>query len=249
MKIVVIPGVNSLGKTKGVEKSFKRILDGFNFEKINLNNENIFEQLNQIFKKSKKYFRNKKCFFFGGDHSISFPLVSNFFEEFKNRSNLLIFDAHPDTIDPMQEPGHEEWLRAIIEKGFPIENILVVGIRKQSKNIDIKEINYLENKNIDFIYSDDFKGNKKKILEFIKNDPLYISFDIDVFDSSIVSCTGYSEENGLNEEQVFSILEEIVKKENFFFDLVEINLEKGFEEEQKKTVNISRKILKTILGE
>ena len=81
MKIVVVPGVNGLGVTKGVEKSYLEILEDFFYDKIDLNNENIEEQLEQIIDGTKKYFNEEKVLFFGGDHSISHGLVLNFFEK------------------------------------------------------------------------------------------------------------------------------------------------------------------------
>jgi len=245
MEVLVIPGINGLGKTKGVEGAYKEFFQ--KPEILNLNVNDVSEQIAQIKEKTKKYFNENKILFFGGDHSISFPLVSNFFKKYEKESKLLVFDAHPDTMEPMQEPGHEEWLRALIEKGFPIENILIVGIRKNSKNVTKSEIDYLKEKGIDFIYSYEFEENKQKIINFVKGGPLYVSFDVDVFDSSIISCTGYAEKEGLNEEQVFSILEKIMEvKNNLYFDLVEINFKKGSEKDKEKTIKGVRKLLKTV---
>jgi len=245
MKIVVIPGINGLGVTKGVDQSYSEILGIGGFEKIDLDLQDISKQLRQILENSKKYFKNEKVLFFGGDHSISFPLVSNFFDEYGNNSKLFIFDAHLDLMTPLKEPGHEEWLRAIIEKGFPPENILIVGVRRGSKNIDLSEINYAKEKKLNVVFSDEFEEKKKEILDFVKSDNLYVSFDIDAFDSSIVASTGYAEKEGLDEKQIFDLIEKIKDKINFF-DLVEINLNKGSESEKQKTILITRKLLKTL---
>ncbi len=246
MKTIVFPGVNGLGITQGVENSYERVLQNFNFNKINLDIQNITKQLSQISEESKRYFEEDKVLFVGGDHSISFPLVLNFLEKYGGSSKLLIFDAHPDLMAPMPEPGHEEWLRAIIEKGFLSENILIVGVRRNSQHIDASELSYAKEKGIKIVFSDEFKERQKEILEFVDGEnSLYVSFDIDVFDSTIVASTGYAEKNGLNEEQVLTVLEKIKDKINFF-DLVEINLEKGTETEKQKTVLVVRKVLKTL---
>lgn len=246
MKIIVVPGVNGLGITKGIEESPLKILETDSFDKIELDMQDISKQLAQISEKSKKYFEKDKILFMGGDHSISFPLVSNFFNKYGKGSKLLVFDAHLDLMKPLLEPGHEEWLRAIIEKGFDPENILIIGVRRNSQNVDLSEINYAKEKNLKIIFSDEFEDKKKEILDFIRDKSLfYVSFDIDVFDSSIVASTGYAEEKGLNENQVFNVLEKIKDKISFF-DLVEINLDKGSEEEKQKTTLVARKLLKTL---
>jgi len=43
-------------------------------------------------------------------------------------------------MEPMKEPTHEEWLRKIIEDGFPVENILLIGARNLYKS----EIEFLK---------------------------------------------------------------------------------------------------------
>ena len=246
MKKVVIPGVNGLGHTKGVEKAYLDIIKKPGFDLINLDQSNLNNQLKDILKESKKYFNsNENVFFFGGDHSISFPLVKNFLEKFKKNSKLLVFDAHFDLMKPMQEPGHEEWLRAIIEEGFNPKNILIVGVRKNCKQNDVSEIEYAKEKEIKVIYSDEFKEKRDQILEFVETGKIYVSFDIDVFDSSLILCTYYAEENGLNEDQIMSILE-LIKNKIMFFDLVEVSFKKGIKENKEKTIKIVQKILKTV---
>ena len=50
-------------------------------------------------------------------------------------------------------------------------------------------------------------ANTLRILrKFIDGSKLYVSFDIDVFDASIVAATGYAEENGMNEREVMDLI-------------------------------------------
>ncbi len=242
MKIFSIPGINGLGNTRGCEKGADILLRGVNFEKVILNLEDIEIQQKQI-----KQFVEKinSGLFVGGDHSISFPIVSEFFKKNKNLK-LIVFDAHPDLMKPMNPPTHEEWLRALFELGFPTENILIVGVRKNSINVDKREISFAEKNNIKIIYSNEIEKNKNKILEFISSGKFYISLDIDVFDCSLVNCTGYCEKDGLNEQQVFEIIKKV--KNLVGFDLVEINFEKGCEESKNIVKNFARKILKEVVS-
>lgn len=245
MKIIAVPGINGLGITKGVEKSYGELLSGFDYDKINLNSENIEEQLGQIISGTKKYFEEDKVFFVGGDHSISYGLVLNFFEKYKE-GKLIVFDAHPDLMEFMPEPGHEEWLRGVVEKtGVEGNRILIIGVRKNSENVDMREINYAKEKGIKIIYSDEFDSRRQEILDFVEGE-VYCSFDIDVFDKKIVSCTGYPESEGLGLE-LLDLLRDIKEKVDYF-DLVEVNLEKGSGEEKERTKDVVGKILDVLDG-
>ena len=246
MKIYSVPGINGLSKTFGVEKNAERFFEGIDFEEVKLNHEDIEKQLDQIYFSAKEFVK-EEFFVLGGDHSISFPIAKAFFEKYGVEAKLLIFDAHPDLIDPMPEPGHEEWLRAVVQLGFKPENILLVGIRRESENIDEREFKYANEEEIKIIYPDEFKERREEIVEFVSSGKVYCSFDIDAFDSSLVRATGYVEDEGLMEEEVFDLLEEIRSK-IFGFDLVEINLEKGSEEGGEETLRIGRKLMK-ILGD
>lgn len=245
MKAYNVPGINGLGKTLGVEKNSEKVFEGIDFLEIEVNNEDISEQFSQIYSAALDFVK-EEFFVSGGDHSISFPIVKAFFEKYGREAKLLVFDAHPDLVEPMPEPGHEEWLRAVVELGFNTENILLVGVRRESENIDQKEFSYAEEKGIKIIYSDEFEKRKGEIVEFVSSGKIYVSLDIDVFDSSLIRSTGYVEDNGLMEEEVFVLLEEI-KFKVFGFDLVEINLEKGSEEDRKETLRVGQKVLKVIL--
>jgi agmatinase len=241
--ICVVPGINGLGKTAGCENSFNKIEYS---SKIKLDLSDVSLQLKQIKEGSKNFFdSNDNVIFFGGDHSISYALVSNFYEKFGEKGKLLVFDAHPDLMNPMVEPTHEEWLRAVIEEGFNPGKILLVGIRRNSKNVDETEIKYAKERGLKIIYSDEFDRRKSEILEFVGSGKIYCSFDIDVFDSSIISSTGYPEEEGLMLDQIFDLIDSIKEKIDFF-DLVEVNLEKGTLEERERTIQVVRKILKTL---
>ena len=235
MELMGIPGINGLGKTNGVEKGFDKFCLG---NKLELNKDNISEQFKKIYNFSKKI--SNKYFFFGGDHSISYPLVKGIWE--KNPGiKLLVFDAHPDLMEPMPEPTHEEWLRALVEDNFPTENILLMGIRKNSKNVDISEIEFAKEKKIQIIYSDEIE-NKKNVLErFVSSGKIYFSLDIDVLDEKVFSSTGYPEKDGLSEKEFFELLDLVVSYKNLFWvDLVEIN-GKNIPEKEKQLIG---KILK-----
>ena len=235
--VIGVPGVNGLGKTKGVKKTpsvlgIKNILD--------LNNNDLVEQEKQIYEFAMDL--EGKQVFVGGDHSISYSSVRAFFEKNED-AKLLVFDAHLDLMEPMPEPGHEEWLRAVIELfGLTGDRVMVVGVRRNSENIDSSEIEYAKEKGIKIIYSDEFSSRRKEIVEFVSSGDIYCSFDVDVFDKSIMEATGYPEAEGLGLE-LLELLESLREKVKWF-DLVEYNSEL---DEGEKGLEVVKKVLGIIL--
>jgi len=261
--IVKIPGINGLGKTKGCEKTPNEILEFLNeiysneqgksidpklldLEEIHLNNSNIEESNELIYKNSSKIFENKfKTIFLGGDHSISYSIGKAFLENTKKLDKepcLIIFDAHADCM-----PTHEEWLRALIELGFPTENILLVGVRNFWKD----EIDFLKKHNIRNIHMNFLLENLQDvcdtIMEFSNGRELYVSIDIDVIDPAFAPATGYKEPGGLSSREFIYLISRINKIRNLrVVDIVEINFDKD-KKFDNSTVKLGAKILSELI--
>jgi arginase family enzyme len=243
MKFVKVPGINGLGKTKGARdfgdflvKKFDKVLE--------LDNDNLEEQLNLIYDAAEEFFHyNEMIIFVGGDHSISYSIARAFFDKFEN-GKIVVFDAHPDLMQPMQEPTHEEWLRALVEQGVNGQDILLVGARK----IEPEEKEFLKTSGIRKISVDevryDLARSLRKLREFISQGEIYISFDLDVFDAEIVKATGYPEKDGLDEREILKLLGVISEAGERIKggDIVEGNLE--FPEEHiADTVSVAKEVL------
>lgn len=263
MLIVKVPGVNGLGKTQGCEKAGNAILDALkgiytnesgkeinvdklDLEEIHLDNSNLEEVNELIYKNSFEMFGEQSMVvFLGGDHSISYSICRGFLDycqdsEPAKEPCLIVFDAHADCMKPMKEPTHEEWLRKLIEGGFPAENVLLVGVRK----IDGEELRFLKEKGIRIITMNQLLGNLEDscdiIMEFAKAKELYVSVDIDVVDPGFAPATGYPEPGGLTSRQFIYLIQRINKIKNLkAVDIVEINPEK----DNGLTVKLGAKIL------
>ncbi len=266
MQIIKVPGVNGLGKTKGCEKAGNAVLDTLkeiytneqgkpidvrllDLEEIHLDNFDLELSNELIYKNSFESFEAKsKTLFLGGDHSISFSIARAFFEHCKNSGKepcLIIFDAHPDCMEPMKFPTHEEWLRCLVESGFPAENILLVGVRNSWKD----EIMFLKKHNIKIISMnqllEDLQDTCDCIMEFASGKELYVSVDIDVIDPAFAPATGYCEPGGLTSRQFIYLIQRINKIKNLrALDIVEINPEK---DKDGLTVKLGAKILSELL--
>lgn len=266
MFIVKVPGISGLGKTKGCEKAGNAILDSLkeihsnsrgipidvrllDLEEIHLDNGNIEYSNELIYKNSLETFETKsKTVFLGGDHSISYSTVKAFMDYCRKQEKepcLIVFDAHADSMTPMKEPTHEEWVRALIESGFPAKNILLVGVRNMWKD----EIIFLNGKKVRIIGMNQLNENIEDtcdgIMEFSNGKELYVSIDIDVIDSAFVPGTGYSEPGGLTSREFIYIIQRINKIKNLkALDIVEINPDKDV---NNQTVKLGAKILSELI--
>jgi len=264
MFVVKVPGINGLGKTNGCEKAGNAILNSLkeiytneqgkpidvnlmDLEEIHLDNNNLELTSDLIYKNSFGIFEKKpKTIFLGGDHSISYPITRAFLDYCQNSEKepcLIVFDSHPDCMEPIDNkfPTHEEWLRTLIEAGFPKENILLVGVR----NSYFKEIKFLKENNIKIISMNqlmmDLEDTCDTIMEFSNNKELYLSIDIDVIDPVFASATGYPEPGGLTSRQFIYLIQRINKIKNLkAVDIVEINPDKDV---NGMTIKLGAKIL------
>ena len=168
--------------------------------------------------------------FIGGDHSITYPLFKAFQKQHENPF-LIIFDAHADCMSPQQEPTHEEFLRAIIEQGFPSNKIILIGVRK----IEPEEQEFLDAHKIKIIQ------DPKQILSLTKDKDLYISIDIDALDPKSAPAVNYPEPNGLIEKEFFHIFEQLLRQNPKAIDIVEAVPQK---DQDNKTLKLIIKIIK-----
>lgn len=260
--IVKVPGINGLGKTKGCEKAGNAIIESLkeiysneqgvpidvnllDLEEIHLDNSNIEHSNKLIYENALETFETKpKTIFLGGDHSISYSLAKAFLDNCKNERKLpclIVFDAHADCMPAMKEPTHEEWLRKIIEEGFPAKNVLLVGVR----NIEKEEMTFIKKNNIRIIDMNQFLVDMEEtcdfIMEFSNGKELYVSIDIDVIDPAFATGVSYPEPGGLTSRQFIYLIQRINKIKNLrAVDIVEIN---PATDKDKMTTKLGAKIL------
>ncbi len=266
MFVVKVPGINGLGKTIGCEKAGNEVLKFLreipstesgkpidvrllDLEEIHLDNSDLELNNNLIYKNSLNFFKTQpKTIFLGGDHSVSYSLGKAFLDNCKSQGSepcLIVFDAHADCMPSMKEPTHEEWLRKLVEKGFPTKNILLVGAR----TIWQEEIKFLKEKGIRTISMNQFVENLQDtceiIMEFSNRKELYVSIDIDFIDPVFAPGTGYREPGGLSSRDFLYLIQRMNKIKNLRgVDIVEINPDK---DEENKTIKLGAKILAEII--
>lgn len=164
----------------------------------------------------------------GGEHSIT-PFIINAYKNsgFDNFS-ILQFDAHADLRDGYlgKKYSHAAAMRRCLDnKGI---NLVQVGIRNISNEND--ELIFWE-KNQKIIKTFWAKDKQKwKISEIVKklNKNVYLTFDVDVFDGSIMPSTGTPEPGGLEWQETLDILRAVCKAKKIIgADFVELSPIKG----------------------
>ncbi len=168
------------------------------------------DALDQLSAINKKILSEKKFpLIFGGEHSITPASIRPFVNRYKNLT-ILHFDAHADLRESYQRKkfSHASAIRRCLD--FKNVKVISFGIRNLSKY----EMDFYK-KNRDkieiFWAKDKKKWDFKKIKRFFKNKKVYITFDVDSFDASIMPATGTPEPGGLFWEDVLSIIKTVCK--------------------------------------
>ena len=167
--------------------------------------ESALEQLSKI--NEDILSSNKFPLVFGGEHSITPGSIKPFTRKY-DEITLLHFDAHADLRESYQ--GEKFSHASAIKRCLDYKNLKVVsfGIRNLSK----EEMDFY-NKNrgrINIFWGKDKQTWDLSLLDkFFKNKNVYITFDVDGFDASIMPATGTPEPGGMLWEDVLPIIKKV----------------------------------------
>ena len=187
---------------------------------------------------------NKKLFpiTLGGEHSITPGCITPFVKKYKELC-LLHFDAHADL---RQSYNSEKFSHAsAIRRCLDYKNVSVIsfGIR----NISQSEIPYLKKNSSRikiFWAKDKVKWNLNKFKKMIKNKTVYLTFDVDGLDSSIMPATGTPEPGGLFWDETLKIIKIAAKNSKIVgADINELSPIKGFNSYNFLVAKLAYKIL------
>ena len=157
----------------------------------------------------------------GGEHSLSYGVFLGLAEHKKDIS-ILHFDSHLDLRDSYEDSkySHASVMRRICEHTGSIHDVVSVGIRSESS----EEAYYVSKSGHKVFYAQDmYRKDITTELNKILGDNLYITFDIDAFDPSIMPSTGTPEPGGLEWYQTLEILRAAIKGRKVIgFDIVEL---------------------------
>tara|TARA_B100000900_G_scaffold1113_1_gene940 strand:- start:847 stop:1722 length:876 start_codon:yes stop_codon:yes gene_type:complete len=205
--------------------------------------KNIKKALNKMSKINEEIL-DKKLFpmTFGGEHSITPGCIEPFTKKYKNIC-LLHFDAHADLRQSYngEKFSHASAIRRCLD--YPNVSLISFGIR----NISESEIPFLKKNssriNI-FWAKDKKKWNFTKFKKLIKNKTVYLTFDVDGLDSSIMPATGTPEPGGLLWDETLDIIKIAAKNSKIVgADINELSPIKGFNSYNFLVAKLAYKIL------
>ncbi len=190
---------------KETYKKFK--IKTFKEVKIKPKLDDALQQLTSIVDKSL----SKKVFplILGGEHSITPAIIKSFLKKYR-KLTILQIDAHADLRDGYLgvKNSHASAMRRCLD--FKNIDIVSLGIR----NLCQEEFDYLKNNNdrIKIFWAKEInRWNMSDLKKIIKNKNIYLTFDLDGFDSSLMPATGTPEPGGLFWNDAIKVLKIIFK--------------------------------------
>lgn len=161
---------------------------------------------------------NKFLCVLGGEHSVSQAPIKAAKRIYKDLS-VLQFDAHLDLRDAYL--GDKYSHASVMSRVEEVSPIVQVGIRSFSE----EEYEKIKNGSYNIFYAKDIHDNKTWFNRAIENlsENVYITFDIDAFDPSLIPGTGTPEPGGLSWYLVCDFLKEVFFHRNVVgVDIVEV---------------------------
>lgn len=218
-------------------------------ETLNVNLKNLYKKNNEV---------NGVRINIGGDHSMAIGSIAYTLNKHPN-AKVIWFDAHGDinthnesatknvhgmplsflsglTETTSKATETEEYKFDFIKNKLDLKNLIYIGIR----DLDEYEKNIIKKKEIKVINVNEF-NNKEiystylQIMDFIKDVPFHISFDVDSIDPDIIPSTGTSVKSGLLKFQTQTILRQLMRSKNLVnMDITELNISNDFSNEKNE---------------
>jgi arginase len=145
--------------------------------------------------------RNFRPLSLGGDHSVTYPIVSAMREVYP-RLSIVQIDAHPDLYDEFEgsRTSHACPFARIMEAGLA-DRLVQIGIRsinghqrEQAKRFGVEMIEM---------------RNWRDEVELKIDGPVYISFDMDAIDPAFAPGVSHQEPGGLATRQALNLLQRL----------------------------------------
>ena len=154
--------------------------------------------------------------FLGGEHSVSIGIIKAFYEKHPGIS-ILQLDAHTD-LRPSYLGTPYNHACALYDASLHT-NVVQVGIR----SMDTGEKQFLKRDHC--FFAEDMYGHENWMQEALDllGEKVYITFDLDAFDPSVMPSTGTPEPGGLLWNPVLKFLKMVFKQRDVLgFDIVEL---------------------------
>lgn len=215
--------------------------------------ETLNENLKNLYKKNDEV--NGVRINIGGDHSMAIGSLAYTLNKHPT-AKVIWFDAHADintheesttknvhgmplsflsglTERTSKASETEEYKFGFIKNKLDLKNLMYIGIR----DLDEYEKKIIKDNNIQVIKVDEFNCTEiyplyLQIMNFIKDDPFHISFDVDSIDPDIIPSTGTSVKSGLLKFQTQTIVRQLMRSKKLVnMDITELNISNDFSDE------------------
>lgn len=182
----------------------------------------IYESVKALIKKEKFVVT------LGGEHAISTAPIKAHYDSYRDLS-VLHFDAHSDLRDEYEgtKYSHASFAARVAE--FTTD-ITQVGIRAQCR----EEYEFIKKSKIRTFYAFAIRNGlhgknwDDRVISGLKKN-VYVTFDVDCFDPSVMPSTGTPEPLGLYWEETLKLLKKLGRRRNVVgFDVVELAPRKDF---------------------
>jgi len=151
----------------------------------------------------------------GGDHLITLPIIEEMLTVYP-RLHLVQIDAHTDLReDYLGEPlSHSTVMRKVVDH-LGEGRLFQIGIRSGTEE-EFKLARKMKS-----IVSLD-PGSLSSMIKRLRNQPVYITFDLDVIDPSLMPGVGTPEPGGLTFPEFILLLKKLQALDVVGFDIVEL---------------------------
>jgi len=178
----------------------------------------------------------------GGEHSISYGALKAIKKRYSNVS-VLQFDAHTDLLNEYEgsKYSHACVMRRVYDMHIPVT---AVGIR----NINQEGEAFIKSKKIKSIhYAPGIPPIDRLLKTLTKN--VYITFDLDALDPSIMPSVGTAEPGGLYWHEVIQTISELAKYVHIIgADVVELKPIPGLDAPDFLAAKLTYQLIKSILA-
>ena len=173
--------------------------------------------VNAVYETNKEFIKkNKFVTLFGGEHSVSIGSIRAFNDCFQNLTVVHI-DAHADLRKEYEGTPYNH--ACAVHEASQKTNLIQIAIR----SMDAIEKTYMNEDKTYFAHEmiDDIGWTDTALDQMTQN--VFITFDLDAFDPSILPSTGTPEPGGLFWYETLSFLKQIFEEKNVVgFDIVEL---------------------------
>lgn len=171
--------------------------------------QHIREVLNRIL--SQKKFP----IILGGDHLITLPIIETMFETYPDL-HLLHLDAHTDLREDYlgETLSHSTVMRKVVDR-LGKGRLFQIGVRSGTEE-EFKLANRMKS----LVAMKD--PSLKSMIRHLRNRPVYVTLDLDLFDPGILPGVGTPEPGGITFQQFMLLLKELRSLHVIGFDIVEL---------------------------